>query len=174
MKFNNREEIKNILEMNINKEEKRNLIANIKNVKADLGRVIKVDHELNIKVGQEWNNLGKATSWTDRNKDNEGFMTENDGEVEYVLQFENGEVEGYEVQYFDIETLIDAGMEEETAEELAEDEVYIELMDLLGSDGSMILEAEVLVPAETKFGIVEINDGREDMGYIEIILKEIK
>lgn len=169
----NREEIKNILEMEITNEEKRNLIANIKNVKADLGRTIKVDKELELKKGQEWNNLGKATSWTNRDKDNEGFKTENNGDIEYVLQFENGEVEGYEVEYLDFEELVDNGMDEDEAEELAQDEVYIELMDLLGSDADMKLEAEVLVPSETKFEIVEINDGREDLGYIEVILKEV-
>lgn len=174
MKFNNKSEIKNILEMNNTNEEKKNLIANIKNIKADLGRTIKVNEELEIKVGDTWNNLGKATSWTNRDKENEGFKTENDGEIEYILQFENGEVEGYEVQYLDFEELVDNGMDEDEAEELAGDEVYIELMDLLGSDADMKLEAEVLVPSETKFEIVEINDGREDIGYIEIILKEVK
>lgn len=181
IRFNSREEIKNILEMNISDVEKRNLIANLKNIKADLGRVIKVDEELDIRVGQEWNNLGRATSWTNRDKENEGFKTENEGEIEYILQFEDGEVEGYEVQYFDFDTIFEKLAEdmneeeaEELAEKLAEDEVYIELMSLLGSDAEMNLEAEVLVPAETKFEIVEINDGREDVGYIEIILKEIK
>lgn len=174
MKFNNREEIKEILEMDITNEEKRNLIANIKNIKADLGRVIRVDEELNIKVGDIWNNLNQATSWTNRDKENESFKTENDGEIEYILQFENGEIEGYEVQYLQFDELVDNGMDEDEAEELAEDEIYLELMDLLGSDAEMKLEAEVLVPAETKFEIVEINDGREDVGYIEIILKEVK
>lgn len=174
MKFNNKEQIKKILEMDINDQEKRNLIANIKNIKADLGRVIKVDEELELEIGQEWNNLEQATSWTNRDEENEGFKTENDGEIEYVLQFENGEVEGYEVQYLQFDELIDNGMEEDEAEELAEDETYLELMDLLGSDADMKLEAEVLVPAETKFEIIEINDGREDLGYIEVILKEAK
>lgn len=174
MKFNNKEQIKEILEMDITNKEKRNLIANIKNITADLGRSIKVDEELKLEVGQEWNNLNQATSWTNRDKENEGFKTENDGEIEYILQFENGEIEGYEVQYLQFDELVDNGMDEGEAEELAEDEVYIELMDLLGSDADMKLEAEVLVPAETKFEIVEINDGREDIGYIEIILKEIR
>jgi len=63
---------------------------------------------------------------------------------------------------------------DEIAYEISNDEVYVELMDLLGSDGDMDNEAEILVPAETKFEIVEINDGREDTGYIEIILREVK
>ena len=170
----NKQEIKAILETEITDGEKRNLIANIKNVTADLGRLIRTDQELEIKVGQEWNNLNQATSWTNRDKENEGFKPENDGEIEYMLQFENGKVEGYEVEYLDFETLVDDGMDEDEAEELAEDETYLELMDLLGSDADMKLEAEVLVPAETKFEIVEINDAREEEGYIEVILKEIK
>ena len=95
-KMKNKQEIKAILEMEITDGEKRNLIANIKNVKADLGRLIRTDQELEIKVGQEWNNLNQATSWTNRDKENEGFKPENDGEIEYMLQFENGKVEGYE------------------------------------------------------------------------------
>lgn len=67
-------------------------------------------------------------------------------------------------------------LDEETAEEIADkissDEVYLELMKLLGSDGDMQNEAEILVPAETKMEIVEINDGREDVGYIEVILRD--
>lgn len=47
-------------------------------------------------------------------------------------------------------------------------------MKLLGSDGDMDSEAEVLVPSNTKLEIVEINDGRKDVGYIEVILREVK
>lgn len=181
MKFNNREEIKEILEMDIENKEKRNLIANIKNIETDLSRIIAVDFELEIEVGQEWSNLEKATSWADLNKDihNIGFRVENNNTIEYVLKVEN--VKGYEVQYFDFETLFDTlaeNMDEEEAEELAEglaeDKIYLELMDLLGADAEMRDEREILVPAETRMEIVEINDGREDLGYIEVMLKEIK
>ena len=69
-------------------------------------------------------------------------------------------------------------LEEEVADRIADevssDEVYLELMKLLGSDGDMDSEAEVLVPSNTKLEIVEINDGRDDVGYIEIILREVK
>lgn len=179
MKFKNREEIKNILEMNIDKAEKRNLIANIKNIKTDLGRVITADRELEIEVGQEWNNLGKSTSWTNTKVYNENFKPELGGEIEYFLTVED--VEGYEVQYLNFDILFDTlseEMEEEEAEalaeEISEDETYIELMNVLGSDADMTNEAEVLVPSETKFEIVAIEDNRRDMGYIEVILKEIK
>ena len=63
---------------------------------------------------------------------------------------------------------------EELADKISSDEIYLELMRLLGSDGDMQNEAEILVPAETKMEIVEINDGRKDVGYIEVILKEVK
>lgn len=46
-------------------------------------------------------------------------------------------------------------------------------MELLGSDADMESEAEILIPAETVFRIKEINDGREDVGYIEVILEQI-
>ena len=181
MKFNNKEEIKNILEMDITKKEKRNLIANIKNYKTDLARIIAVDEELKIEEGQMWDNFGIATSWADVNAEtnNVGFSCEMGGEIEYILKVEK--IDGYKVQYFNYYNIFDKlepelGEDEahEKADAIANDEVYTELMDLLGSDGDMIDEAEVLVPAETKFEIVEINDGREDTGYIEVILKEIK
>lgn len=166
MKFNNREEIKNILEMNVDSSEKKNLIANLKNCKTDIGRIISTDYELDIEEGQIWDNKGVATSWTDRNVDNVEFRPEGGGEIKYVLHVVS-EVEGYQVQYF-------PKGETDELDELAFDEVYEELMHLLGSDGDMRNEAEILVPAETKFRIKEINDGREDIGYIEILLEEVK
>lgn len=181
MKFKNREEIKNILEMSISDGEKKNLIANLKNHKTNLGRVISVNRELEIEEGQIWDNLQQATSWTDRNADNVEFRPEGGGEIKYVLYAEG--VEGYQVQYLSFENLFnelyhEQDLDEETAEEIADkissDEVYLELMRLLGSDGDMQNEAEILVPAETKLEIVEINDGRDDVGYIEVILREVK
>ena len=181
MKFRNKEKIKNILEMNIADGEKINLIANLKNHKTDIGRIILTDEELNLHEGQIWDNLGKATSWTDRNADNVEFRPESDGEIKYVLHVEG--VEGYQVQYLSYDNVFnelyyERDLEEEVADRIADrianDEVYLELMRLLGSDGDMQNEAEILVPAETKLEIVEINDGREDVGYIEIILKEVK
>lgn len=182
MKFRNREEIKSILEMDITDGEKLNLIANLKNYKTDVGRIILVDEELEIEEGQIWDNLGKATSWTDRNADNVEFRPEGGGEIKYVLHVE-GEVEGYQVQYLSHDNIFNElyynqDLDEETADDIADeisnDEAYLELMYLLGSDGDMQNEAEILVPAETKMEIVEINDGREDVGCIEVILREVK
>ena len=181
MRFRNREEIKEILEMNISDNEKRNLIANLKNCKTDIGRIILVNEELEIEEGQIWDNLGKATSWTDRNADNVEFRPEGDGKIKYVLHAEG--VEGYQVQYLSYDNIfnelyynqdLDEEMADDIADEVSSDEVYLELMRLLGSDGDMQNEAEILVPAETNFVIKEINDGRGDVGYIEIILKEAK
>ena len=181
MRFRNREEIKSILEMNISDEKKKNLIANLKNYKTDIGRIILTDEEINLHEGQIWDNLQQATSWTDRNADNVEFRPEGGGKIKYVLHAEG--VEGYQVQYLSFENLFnelyhEQDLDEETAEEIADkissDEVYNELMKLLGSDGDMDSEAEILVPAETNFVIKEINDGRGDVGYIEIILKEAR
>ena len=181
MKFRNREEIKEILEINISDNEKRNLIANLKNHKTNLGRIILTDEELEIEEGQIWDNLQQATSWTDRNADNVEFRPEGGGKIKYVLHAEG--IEGYQVQYLSFENLFnelyhEQDLDEETAEEIADkissDEVYNELMKLLGSDGDMQNEAEILVPAETKFVIKEINDGRDDVGYIEVILRKVK
>jgi hypothetical protein len=182
MKFKNREEIKQILDMNITDAEKRNLIANLKNYKTEVTRIIVTDYELNIKEGQIWDNQGKATSWMDANAENtRQFIPETDRSIMYVL-IVDGEVEGYQVQYFSYDKLFeyfyyDLDMEEDQADELAyqlaNDEVYLKLMELLGSDGDMENEAEILIPAETQFRIKEINDGREDVGYIEVILEQI-
>lgn len=181
MKFKNREEIKKILEMNIENAEKKKLIANLKNYKTDIGRIILVDEELEIEEGKIWDNLGKATSWTDRNASNVEFRPESGRKIKYVLYAEG--VEGYQVQYLSYDNIFnklyyERDLEEEVADRIADevsnDEVYIELMRLLGSDGDMQNEAEILVPAETNFIIKEINDGRDDVGYIEVILKEVK
>lgn len=182
--FKNREEIKQILEMNITDAEKRNLIANLRNHKTNVARVITTNYELDIEEGQMWDNQGKATSWTDINDENADreFTPEASGKIEYILKVE-GEVEGYKVQYLSHERLFnefyyEQNMDEEEADDLAyeisNDEVYQELMDLLGSDGDMASEAEILVPAETKLRIKEINDGREDVGYIEVVLEVVK
>ncbi|MGF7059300.1 hypothetical protein [Brassicibacter mesophilus] len=173
MKFKNREEIKNILEMNITDKEKKNLIANLKNIKTDIGRIICTNYELDIKEGQAWNNKGVATSWTDRNDDNSEFKPEASRDIKYLLHVEN-EVAGYKVQYFNYDDLEELGLEEDEIDELLEDEVYNQTMSLLGSDADMKNEAEILVPAETKFKIKEISDAREDEGYIYILLEEIK
>mgnify|MGYP001171011490 CR=1 FL=1 len=182
MKFKNREEIKQILDMNITDAEKRNLIANLRNHKTNVARVITTNYELDIEEGQIGDNQGKATSWMDANAENtRQFMPETDRPIMYVLVVD-GEVEGYQVQYFSYDKLFDyfyydLDMEEEQADELAyqlaNDEVYLKLMELLGSDGDMENEAEILIPAETQFRIKEINDGREDVGYIEVILEQI-
>ena len=181
MKFRNREEIKSILEMNISDNEKRNLIANLKNYKTDIGRIISVNRELEIEEGQIWDNLGKATSWTDRNASNVEFRPESGRKIKYVLYAEG--VEGYQVQYLSYDNIfnelyynqdLDEEMADDIADEVSNDEVYLELMRLLGSDCDMQNEAEILVPATTNFIIKEINDGRDDVGYIEVILKEVK
>lgn len=179
----NREDIKNILEMNISNQEKKNLIANLKNYKTLVGRAISVDLELNLEEGQIWDNKGFATSWSDRNDENgEAFNIETEREVNYILKVE-GELKGYKVQYLSYDNLfeeffyekdMDETEAEELADEISSDKVYEELMNLLGSDGDMKKEAEILIPAETKLQIKEINDGREDVGYIEVILEEIK
>lgn len=173
MLFKERENIKEILNMNISINEKRNLIANLRNHTTDLARIINTDELLDLNIGDTWDNRGKAASWTDMNVDvyNSGFQVELDRSIEYVLRVED--VAGYQLQYFNIDSLEELEIDEDLIDEILDDEVYIALMDLLGSDGDMSDEAEVLVPAETKMEIVNIFDGREDEGYIEVRLKAI-
>src|SRR5690606_7774585 len=107
------------------------------------------------------------------------FMPETTRGITYVLEVEG--VEGYKVQYFDYDNLYDKlygeGMSESQADEIASklsnDKVYQDLMFLLGSDGSMESERELLVPAETKMRIVEISDEREETGYIHVKLEVV-
>lgn len=173
MLFKEREKIKEILNMNISKEEKKNMIANLKNYKTDLSRIINTDGLLNLEIGQKWNNLGKATSWTDVNAEinNMGFRTELENEIEYVLRVED--VAGYQLQYLNFDSLEELEIDEDLIDEILDDEIYIMLMDILGSDAEMEDEAEILVPAETEMIIKEINDCRDYEGYIEVILKAI-
>lgn len=162
MKINNKEEIKEILNMNIDDREKRNKIANLKNITTHAMRIIEVRDELELEIGQEWDNLNEPTSWADVNKVGAAFVPETDNDTRYILEVE--EVKGYEVQYFE------KGISDEE-DDLAFDEVYEELMSLLGSDGSMKDESEILVPAETKMIITEISDERDETGYIYIKLE---
>lgn len=183
MKFNNREENKEILSTNISDEEKKNAIANLKNCRTDAMRIIEVDEELDLKIGEIWNNKGKAESWTDINDDNAGsaFIPETKGKITYLLEVKN--VEGYKLQYFSYDKLFetfyyDENMEEDAADELAHklsnDEVYVKLMELLGSDGDMENEREILVPSETKMRIVETSDERDETGYIHVSLEIVE
>lgn len=181
--FKNKDEIRNILDMEISDDEKKEKIAKIRNVTADIGRVIWADELLDFTEGQIVEGLGR--SWSDRDDENmESFVAENDyGDVEYIFHLKSDSVQGYKLQYFNYDDVFDylyneLDMEEDKADELAteisEDETYIELMELLGSDGDMRSEAEILVPNSQKFKVDEILDGREDEGYITIILEPIK
>lgn len=181
MKINNRKELKEILNMNISDSEKINLIANLKNHKTHAMRMIEVDEILDLEIGQVWDNQGSATSWSDMEKKGAAFNAETTREVRYLLEVD--EVEGYEVQYLGYDNIFDElyyeqDLEEDEADEIAynlsNDEVYKAVMDLLGSDGDMDSEREILVPAETKMKIIEISDAREDEGYIYIKLEVIK
>lgn len=166
--FKNRYEIKNILDMNISDAEKKELIAQLKNIKTNIGRSIMISEEevqyfLNLE-NTVIDNLG--LSWTDREDDNnEGFTSETLNDVEIVFHANN--VKGYKLQYFN-EFLIE---DEDLLYELLEDEVYENLMDLLGSDNEMYKESEVLVSNDVCFKVIEVNDGREDVGFIEIKLE---
>ncbi len=181
MKINNREELKEILNMSIDDKEKINLIAKLKNHKTHAMRMIEVDKELDLEIGQTWDNQGVATSWSDVEKEGSAFNAETTREVRYLLEVE--EVEGYEVQYLGYDNVFnelyyEQDLDEDEADEIAynisNDEVYTAVMDLLGSDGDMDSEREILVPVETKMEIIEISDAREDEGYIYIKLEVIK
>ena len=159
-----REEIKNILEMEIADEDKINLLGSIVTIEnADLGRVVtlvdsEVEEWLNKEEGSTVTELGNC--WTDRDDENLGNFQPMNQHDEEIVFYVNG-AKGYKVEYFT------EYLENELDEE---DEVYEELMELLGSDGDMYEEAEVIVNNNTEYIIDYISDARDEEGYIIVNL----
>lgn len=163
-----REQIKQILELNLSEEQKIEKIANLNTIKTDINRVILIDdiEDLELEEGQTVKNLGN--SWADSNKDCEYMAEDEMGNVEVVFTAED--VEAYEVQYLDIDHLMfDLDIEEEEAEEIALDEVYQDLLWLLGTDADASQEAEILVSNEKEFTVKEISID-ESINLIEVKL----
>ena len=164
-----REEIRQILEMNISDNEKIEKIAKLNTITTDINRIILIDNveDLELEEGQTVNNLGN--SWADRNKNCEYMTTEGMGNIKVILAANN--VSGYEVQYLNLDYLMyDLDLDEEEAEEIEFDEVYQELLELLGTDSDASQESEVLVSNDTRFKVSKIYGYDEDANSIEVEL----
>ena len=117
-----------------------------------IARTIALDHKVEYKIGQVLA-VENAESWTNGGQ----FYVETEREYEYVFICEN-EVEVHEVNY----SLYDEAETEEDYE-------------ILGTDEDSYEEKEVLVPAGTRFEIVDVasDSDYEEMGYYEIKVKRI-
>ena len=124
-----------------------------------IARTIDLDHKVQYEIGQILT-VQNAESWTNGGQ----FYVETEREYEYVFICEN-EVEVHEVNY----SLYDEAETEED-EEKAE-----EYYDTLGTDEDGYEEKEVLVPAGTRFEIIDVasDSDYEEMGYYEIKVKRI-
>lgn len=174
----NREEIKEILEMDISSEEKVDRIAKLGNTRTDIGRVIMAHDLLDWKEGDIITNVGQH--WADRNDKkigDIGYQPDSGlGDIEYfVFAYD---VEGYKIPYYDESYFLDLGYDYDEAEEMAEraeeDEVYIGLLNLIGSGPNMANECEILIPNDKKFRIDSIYDERDEVGNITVELKAVK
>lgn len=180
-----REEIKEILKLEVSKEDKINALGNLKTTKTDVSRMMMLSEEeveeiLKLEEGQEVSEIGNH--FTDKNDENavlSEFEALNDG---ICVVFEITDVEGYKLQYLDAErleeeffkTMTEDEMEEKGIFELidksVEDEVYIELIDLLGSDARYYKECEVILDNNNVYEVEHISDERDELGQITVEL----
>lgn len=126
----------------------KNDIANKINYKADLTRIIVLNYKGAFKVGNVYDNRGKAESWMCSDS-TEDFDPELENSVEYVLYVNN--IDCHKVDYDNDEEC-----------------------DVLGADGCES-EGECLLPAETKLKITSVSSDEdfEEMGFYEVELEKI-
>ena len=135
------------------------IAKNINKTLNNISRAIALDYKEEYKVGQVIE-LERAECWTNGGE----FYVETEREYEYLFICTN-DVDVHEVNY-------DLFSEAETEEDEEYAEAYYEA---LGTDEDCWNEKEVLVPAGTKFEIVDISTDSdyEEMGYYQIIVKRI-
>lgn len=126
----------------------KNEIANKINYKADLARIIMLNYKNAFKVGDIYDNRGKAESWTGPDG-TEDFYPELENSVEYVLYVDD--IECHKVDYDNDEEC-----------------------DVLDADGCES-EGECLLPAETKLKIISVSSDEdfEEMGFYEVDLEKV-
>lgn len=135
------------------------IAKNINKTLNNISRTIALDYKEEYKVGQVIE-LERAECWTNGGE----FFVETEREYEYLFICTN-DVDVHEVNY-------DLFSEAETEEDEEYAESYYEV---LGTDEDCSSEKEVLVPAGTKFEIIDVFDDNcyEEMGYYEVIVKRI-
>ena len=126
----------------------KNEIANKINYKADRARIIMLNYKNAFKVGDIYDNRGKAESWMGPGS-TEDFDPELENSVEYVLRIDD--IECHKVDYDNDEEC-----------------------DVLDADGCES-EGECLLPAETKLKITAVSSDEdfEEMGFYEVELEKV-
>lgn len=175
--FKFRNEIKEILEMDLEEKDKLDKIAELKTTTTEAGRVISVREDEAL----EWLDMegeivkGIGRHWTDANGDNilsEDFNNETQRDMDVVFKVEN--VKGYKVQYFGERALCRVFEDDEEMynfiNEMEEDEVYQGVMDLIGTDADMSNEQEIIISNNTEFIVDYVSDSRDEEGHIIVNL----
>jgi hypothetical protein len=126
----------------------KNDIANKINYKADLTRIIVLNYKGAFKVGNVYDNRGKAESWMCSDS-TEDFDPELENSVEYVLYVNN--IDCHKVDY--------------------DNDEECDVLDANGCES----EGECLLPAETKLKIISVSSDEdfEEMGFYEVELEKI-
>ena len=126
----------------------KNDIANKINYKADLTRIIVLNYKGAFKVGNVYDNRGKAESWMCSDS-TEDFDPELENSVEYVLYVDN--IECHKVEY--------------------DNDEECDVLDAGGCES----EGECLLPAETKLKITAVSSDEdfEEMGFYEVGLEKV-
>ena len=127
----------------------KNEIANKINYKADLTRIIVLNYKGAFKVGNVYDNRGKAESWMCSDS-TEDFDPELENSVEYVLYVNN--IDCHKVDY--------------------DNDEECDVLDANGCES----EGECLLPAETKLKIISVSSDEdfEEMGFYEVELEKNK
>jgi hypothetical protein len=126
----------------------KNDIANKINYKADLTRIIVLNYKGAFKVGNVYDNRGKAESWMCSDS-TEDFDPELENSVEYVLYVNN--IDCHKVDY--------------------DNDEECDVLDANGCES----EGECLLPAETKLKIISVSSDEdfEEMGFYEVELEKV-
>ena len=126
----------------------KNDIANKINYKADLTRIIVLNYKGAFKVGNVYDNRGKAESWMCSDS-TEDFWPELENSVEYVLYVNN--IDCHKVDY--------------------DNDEECDVLDANGCES----EGECLLPAETKLKIISVSSDEdfEEMGFYEVELEKV-
>ena len=126
----------------------KNEIANKINCKADLTRIIVLNYKGAFKVGNVYDNRGKAESWMCSDS-TEDFDPELENSVEYVLYVNN--IDCHKVDY--------------------DNDEECDVLDANGCES----EGECLLPAATKLKITAVSSDEdfEEMGFYEVELEKV-
>lgn len=157
--FKYKEQLKEILAMELSDNEKKDLIGELETTKTDVARQILVseyeaEEFLELEEGEIIEDLGRHfADRNDKNISNMGYTPSRHlGNVQVMFYIYN--VKGYKLQYL----------------EDLEDETYLAVMDLFGSGAEMQNECEIILSNNNKYEVYYICDERDEVGCITIEL----